>query len=171
MRKDSSPETTPQAQLTLRNMQESVQNMGEYLTRPIECNLIDTPKATVPSYEGADMVAMTYALSPGSPRCRVLIVEDCPYIIETLRSIFINLNVRVDTATNGQEAFDATVKKIKRSRQTYDLILMDYVMPFVDGPQSAKMIRDFISLWNEQHGPADSVKQPFICCMTAYSEK
>ena len=44
----------------------------------------------------------------------------------------------------------------------YQIILLDYSMPDLDGPQVAKKIRDMIS--------KAGLTQPYICCCTAYVE-
>lgn len=46
----------------------------------------------------------------------------------------------------------------------YKLILMDYSMPQMTGVQCTREIRELIS-------QNRFVEQPYICCMTAYTEK
>ena len=48
-----------------------------------------------------------------------------------------NLNHRVSTVTNGQEALDILQK------QDFDLILMDINLPVLDGIEATKAIRQF----------------------------
>ena len=48
----------------------------------------------------------------------------------------------------------------------YQLIMLDYSMPDLDGPQVAIQIRELI-FENEHLGEA---KDPYICCCTAYAE-
>ena len=48
----------------------------------------------------------------------------------------------------------------------YQLIMLDYSMPDLDGPQVAIRIRELI-LENEHLG---ETKVPYICCCTAYAE-
>ena len=46
--------------------------------------------------------------------------------------------------------------------EVYKLIMLDYSMPELDGPQTAIRIRQVCKEAN--------VAQPYICCVTAYSE-
>ena len=48
----------------------------------------------------------------------------------------------------------------------YKLILLDYSMPDLDGPQVAILVREIICE-NENFGEANV---PYICCCTAYAE-
>ena len=44
----------------------------------------------------------------------------------------------------------------------YKVILLDYSMPDMDGPQVSVKVREIIS--------STGLAEPFICCCTAYSE-
>ena len=46
----------------------------------------------------------------------------------------------------------------------YQLILMDYSMPVIDGPTATRAIRSYLSAYSPR-------QQPFICCLTAYTEQ
>ncbi|TAJ11222.1 response regulator [Marinilabiliaceae bacterium JC017] len=66
----------------------------------------------------------------------ILLVEDN---VLNQKLIFLNLSKYgfvIDAANNGKEALD------KVSSQNYDLILMDLMMPVMDGLESAKKIRE-----------------------------
>lgn len=69
---------------------------------------------------------------------RVLVVEDNLLNMEITHTILEGYGILVDEAYNGQEAVD-------RIRDTepgiYDLILMDIMMPVMDGLEAARMIR------------------------------
>ncbi len=69
---------------------------------------------------------------------KVLVVDDNPInhrvVLFSLRDQFSD----IDTALNGQDAFDKFKKK------KYDLILMDVRMPVLDGKEATKLIRDYI---------------------------
>ena len=47
----------------------------------------------------------------------------------------------------------------------YVLVLLDYCMPEMDGPQVARQLRHTL----DEHSDT-GVQQPFICCVTAYTE-
>ncbi|MBI9061076.1 MAG: response regulator [Marinilabiliaceae bacterium] len=71
----------------------------------------------------------------------VLLVEDN---VLNQKLIFLNLakfGFKIDVANNGQEALD------KLENQSYDLILMDLMMPIMDGLEATLRIRE-----NEKYG-------------------
>ena len=45
----------------------------------------------------------------------------------------------------------------------YDLILLDFSMPQMDGPATAKAIRELLA--------GKMLAQPYICCCSSYSEE
>ena len=71
--------------------------------------------------------------------CRVLVVEDNEVNQKLLARILEKQGCRYDLAINGLEA----VEMVKRER--YDLILMDYLMPILDGVEATKEIRKLFS--------------------------
>jgi len=83
--------------------------------------------------EPAADVARTEA--DGLEGCRVLVVEDHPIARLTAEHMLHGLGCEVDTATGGEEALAAWRK------DRYDLILLDWQMPDLDGPQVAGIIR------------------------------
>lgn len=81
-----------------------------------------------------------------------------------------SLNVKVDTALSGMSALNQMQERMELMRigkaQMYKIILLDYSMPELDGPEVAMRIRRLF-----QSNPLleeDAV--PFICCCTAYDE-
>lgn len=69
------------------------------------------------------------------PGGRLLLVEDSPVNREVALAMLEPLGCRVDVAGNGDEALDA----IARTR--YDLVLMDCMMPVMDGFEATRRIR------------------------------
>jgi two-component system phosphate regulon response regulator PhoB len=66
---------------------------------------------------------------------RILVVEDEPVIRELVRSMLHDGPVEVETAANGVEG-------LKRARtQTFDLILLDVVLPLMDGITVCRMLK------------------------------
>ena len=65
-----------------------------------------------------------------------------------------------DTATDGEMAFNAVKKLYAKHKRTYNLILMDYKMPVINGIQATKMIRKFLM------ESAPQLPSPHICCLT-----
>lgn len=65
----------------------------------------------------------------------VLIVDDNPYSRDLLNNILLSENFLVEEAVNGKEAVE------KVSKKPYQLILMDMLMPGMNGYEAAKKIR------------------------------
>lgn len=63
---------------------------------------------------------------------KILIVEDEDLLRESYEMIISTEPYDVDVAKNGQEALD------KCNRKTYDLILLDLMMPVLDGVEFLK---------------------------------
>ncbi len=69
---------------------------------------------------------------------RVLVVEDNPLNMEITCTLLENYKIKTESAYNGEEA----VKKISSCTPGYyDLILMDIMMPVMDGLEAAQAIR------------------------------
>lgn len=69
-------------------------------------------------------------------RQKILIVEDDKDILELMAEFLQAKNYIVDTATNGVEC----IKKFKESE--YDMIILDVMMPNLDGYTTCKIIRN-----------------------------
>jgi two-component system, sensor histidine kinase and response regulator len=70
-----------------------------------------------------------------NPQIQVLIVEDDEVNAQAARTMLERLGCRVDTASNGVEAIE--LFEVER----YDLILMDWQMPRMDGVEATARIR------------------------------
>jgi len=71
---------------------------------------------------------------------KVLIVDDAKSNRKLLKRLLENRDNVCDEAADGQEALN-TVKEATSRGETYDLILMDYEMPVMNGPTAAREIR------------------------------
>jgi CheY-like chemotaxis protein len=65
---------------------------------------------------------------------KVLVAEDNPLNQNTLRRLVTKLGHHVDVVSNGREAVAAV------SKEQYDAVLMDVLMPEMDGLQAAEAI-------------------------------
>jgi signal transduction histidine kinase/CheY-like chemotaxis protein len=69
---------------------------------------------------------------------KALIVDDTPSWRKILHGLLQRYSIQADMATSGEEAVAMMVKM----KQPYDLILMDWRMPGMDGIETVKMIRE-----------------------------
>lgn len=67
----------------------------------------------------------------------ILIVDDNIVNLTVAEGLLEPLNMQIDTATSGSEAIE------KISKAKYDLILMDHMMPELDGVETTHIIRRF----------------------------
>jgi two-component system, sensor histidine kinase and response regulator len=70
-----------------------------------------------------------------TPPIQVLVVEDDEVSAQAARTILERLGCQVDAVATGQEAIELFRQK------TYDLILMDWQMPVMDGVEATARIR------------------------------
>lgn len=68
--------------------------------------------------------------------CRVLVIDDDIGILELVRDIFTREGATVDAALNAEEGL-----RLFRTGQ-YDLVLLDIMMPGINGWQVCKILRD-----------------------------
>ncbi len=72
--------------------------------------------------------------------CRVLLAEDGRDNQRLISFILQKAGAEVTIAENGQEAVDLARKSV-RAGKPYDVILMDMMMPVLDGYQATKLLR------------------------------
>ena len=87
--------------------------------------------------------------------------------ILVLQGILRAAKIKSDEAISGQIALELIESRINQARPSevpklYDLILLDYSMPHLDGPKTARLIRKMLA--------AKGLPQPYICCCTSYDE-
>jgi serine phosphatase RsbU (regulator of sigma subunit) len=83
----------------------------------------------------ADPVSAPRADDPPNAAVDVLVVDDQPSNLLALQAMLADLPLRLVTATSGREALGRVLK------QDFALILMDVMMPEMDGFETAEMIR------------------------------
>lgn len=71
-----------------------------------------------------------------APQCNVLIVDDNETTLKYLYEILQNYKIEADTAISGPRALD------KMEEKKYDLVIMDYLMPGMDGVATLHEIRN-----------------------------
>ena len=70
-----------------------------------------------------------------APSARVLVVDDNPVNLKIMRGFLLHFEIDADTAQSGEESLKMA------SHNTYDLILMDHMMPGMNGEEALKAIR------------------------------
>ncbi len=110
------------------------------LAKPVAGYTLKTTLAEELAQRGREQ-AMPASL-PGPPQAldlpgdfRVLVAEDNSISTKVIRSMLGKLNLKPDTACNGEEALQAM------KAQHYDLVLMDCEMPILDGFSATQQLR------------------------------
>ena len=99
--------------------------------------------------------------------------------IEFLRcqlELIPSLAGRCDYAENGESAVDYVSRNLEMNSRPeynwgalYQLILLDYSMPKLDGPATAIRIKKLYEEYNRRSN--DEISMPFIVCLTAFTEQ
>jgi signal transduction histidine kinase/ABC-type amino acid transport substrate-binding protein/DNA-binding response OmpR family regulator/HPt (histidine-containing phosphotransfer) domain-containing protein len=76
-------------------------------------------------------------LSPDLRGLRMLLVDDNPLARQVMADTLISLSFQVDVASSGAEA----LATLEQAEETYDLVLLDWRMPEMDGVETARRIR------------------------------
>jgi CheY-like chemotaxis protein len=72
----------------------------------------------------------------------ILVVDDDVRNIFALTSALENKGAHIRVARNGREAIEALQKETDKSEKTIDLVLMDIMMPEMDGYEAMRKIRE-----------------------------
>lgn len=74
---------------------------------------------------------------------RILAIDDDIETCKSIQTLMKGTNVQVDIALSGEEAI-RLAKNIGGQNAAYDIILLDWKMPGMDGVETAKILRGFI---------------------------
>lgn len=72
---------------------------------------------------------------------RILIVDDLPIVCQMVQEQFAAKNIDCKTAKNGQEALKK-MNEAYKSKTPYDIVIIDYLMPDMNGEMLASAIND-----------------------------
>lgn len=101
----------------------------------------------------------------------ILVVDDEPINIEILCAMLEQKGYKVDCSSSGLEALYLIKERFKLVQQgkasMYKLILLDFSIPDMDGPEIARQARIF---FKENSTCVADTLDPVICCCTAYTE-
>lgn len=117
--------------------EESEYGKGSRFFFTIEQTIIDPTPVSAVNYNGQkDNVTEKEAECLFiAPEAHILLVDDNELNLVVAKELLKPLRMQIDTAENGLQA----VKMVRGSQ--YDLVLMDHMMPVMDGIEAAKAIR------------------------------
>ena len=161
------PDSLPLVMLTslgLKDIGDERAKFAAFLTKPIKPAVLYTTllsvfgaqemhKKKVEVKPAADLIAEDLSF------LRILMAEDIAVNQKVGLLLLERIGCRADVVSNGLEVLDAL------RRQEYDVILMDILMPEMDGLQAARAVRD--GAWQDSHMHTGIVSQPYIIAMTA----
>lgn len=87
----------------------------------------------------------SFSIDESFPVKRVLIIDDNANNRQILEENFKYWGIECTSCSNGLVAMDKLI-----TSQTYDVLIVDYHMPFIDGLETIKMIRDKLQLTPEK---------------------
>ncbi|HRX71724.1 MAG: PAS domain S-box protein [Gammaproteobacteria bacterium] len=137
-----------------------VQRMGGELTLDSELGqgscfsfVLDLPVA------GPPLANRTHAGLHGT---HVLVVDDLDTSREMLREILLSWHFKVAEAASGREALERLMQASESPDQAFDLVLLDWMMPQMDGVTVARRVRELVAA-------GVLPKAPVVMMITAYS--
>jgi two-component system sensor histidine kinase/response regulator len=130
-----------------------------YLAQPLDPGvLVDAVKATIALVESGDTSTLVtrHWMRDGRRSLRVLVVDDSPTSRFLMTRMLDRRGHSTEFACDGAEAVDVY------ERDTFDVVLMDIMMPGVDGLEAARLIRA---------KDAGSSQRPLIVGVSAYTDQ
>lgn len=71
-----------------------------------------------------------------APGCDILIVDDNHDNLQLIKTLLERTLIRIDTASSGEQCLELA------ARRRYDVILMDYMMPGMDGEETLRRLKE-----------------------------
>lgn len=115
---------------------DSIYTKGSVFTVTLEQEVIDPdPVGAVKLADRDGRGAPAYRQSFEAPEARILIVDDNEMNSLVVKKLLGATKVQVDVANSGEECLEKTLNKY------YHVVLMDYMMPEMDGVETLKQLR------------------------------
>ncbi|MDA3835471.1 MAG: response regulator [Spirochaetales bacterium] len=76
---------------------------------------------------------------------KVLVVDDCPDSRTIIQNILESFGFRPESVSSGKEALDM-LKKNQTMKEPFDLVIIDWRMPEMDGIEASRIIREDLKL-------------------------
>ena len=116
---------------------DSIYTKGSVFTVILEQNIVDeTPVGTVRFFEqDRNGKQEAYKQSFEAPEARILVVDDNEVNRYVVAQLLAATKVQIDQAESGMECLEKTKQKF------YHVIIMDYMMPEMDGAETLRKVR------------------------------
>lgn len=115
---------------------DSIYTKGSVFTVLLPQQIIDkTPIGNITFLSRSRLAAGTYEKSFEAPEARILIVDDNSMNTMVECELLKPTKVQIDTAQSGEECLEMTKRKY------YHVILLDYMMPEMDGVETLRQLR------------------------------
>lgn len=118
---------------------DSVYEMGSTFSVLLEQKIISFEKKTEDVAEGNNTsIANKVRKRFKAPNARILVTDDNDINLKVIASLLKFYDIRVETASSGKKAVDLCMSN------AYDMILMDHMMPEMDGVEAMQRIRNLV---------------------------
>ena len=115
---------------------DSIYMKGTEFVVKLEQDIVDTTPIGVCNFAlGSEVEDSTYHQSFEAPEARVLFVDDNDTNLMVVKKLLRATKIKIDVAKTGEECLEKTKEK------TYDIIVLDYMLPDYDGRTMLKAIR------------------------------
>lgn len=114
----------------------SVYGQGSTFTVHIPQLVKGDNKIGVFNMDNADSKKKKYVASFHAPNAKLLIVDDVPINIKVIKGLIRQTQVNIDAAESGPECLE------KMATTKYDLVLLDHMMPNMDGVEVMKRLTE-----------------------------
>jgi len=124
-----------------------VEMMGGAISVDSEPGVGSTFRFTVTLGIGQGAEEKTFATVPDLRELHAIVADDNPTAREILTTYLESFSFNVDQATNAEELF----RQMESAEKPYDLVLLDWLMPGMQGLEAAQKIKTELKLGTDPH--------------------